>query len=748
MAKSKKTTDDEIIRIALERYEYAQAEHAENRQAYLDDINFGRLGNQWPDDIAKIRTDAKRPMLTINKLPAFLRQVVNDSRLNKPSIKVRPVDDGADPETATTLQGLIRNIESVSNADIAYDTGIDNAASGGIGFIEVGMEYSHDDTFQKDIVIKPVENPQAVQFDPDTQAFDSSDWTFAFKSDQLSQEQFEAKWPKAEKVDFSAWDGGDGWFQEDGVRIAAYWDRVEYDKTLHRLSDGRVVDEDKIDDEARAAMAAQGVTPVQTRAAKGYKITHRIMSGVEVLEETEWVGSMIPLIPVYGEIVNYNGKRFWRSLIRDSKDAQRMNNYWRTASTEIVALAPKAPFIGPEKAFEGFEDLWENANTKSYAYLPYKGMISPQRQVFSSNVAAEIQEALLSGDDMKTIMGLENASLGIRSNETSGRAIRERKMEGDVSTYHFTDNLTRSIRGVGTVIVQMIPHVYTEDRIVRVLGDDGKAGMKRVNEPSTDKETGVDKILNDLTTGKYDITVEAGPSYTTRRQESADAMVEMIRVFPDAAPLLGDMVARAMDWPEADRVADRLFHLLPEPIKEADRQKERIESDEANVDMIMAQAQQEIAKRDQQIQEMQKDAEQIQKMGAEVQKQSAALNIASKDIEHEQGELISAKRIAIAELQALQSKTQASMQKKFFELENRVETMIASITPDQQAAMAGALDLVNQAMGSLDVSMQNMAAEAAQAQQEFLAVLRQPMSIQADPATGRPIDAARRGNGQ
>jgi hypothetical protein len=359
---------------------------------------------------------------------------------------------------------------------------------------------------------------------------------------------------------------------------------------------------------------------------------------------------------------------------------------------------------------------------------------------------------------MKTIMGLENASLGIRSNETSGRAIRERKMSGDISTYHFTDNLTRSIRGVGTVIVQMIPHVYTEDRIVRVLGDDGKAGMKRVNQPSTDKETGVDKILNDLTTGKYDITVEAGPSYTTRRQESADAMVEMIRVFPDAAPLLGDMVARAMDWPEADRVADRLFHLLPEPIKEADRQKERIESDEANVDMIMAQAQQEIAKRDQQIQEMQKDAEQIQKMGAEVQKQSAALNIASKDIEHEQGELISAKRVAIAELQALQSKTQASMQKKFFELENRVETLIASITPDQQAAMAGALDLVNQAMGSLDVSMQNMAAEAAQAQQEFLAVLRKPMSIQADPATGRPIaddlatnpliDAARRGNGQ
>jgi len=553
---------DDLLKEARDAFQLCQDNEAENRAEALDDIRFARLGEQWPEAVRNAREREQRPCLTINRLPAYIRQVVNDARQNKPTIKVKPVDSGADPETAEVINGLIRNIEYGSNADVAYDTAADCAVTSGIGYIRVGIEYAHDDTFDKDIVIQRVANQFSVYGDPHSQAADSSDWNVAFVTDLVKRSDFERRYKGAAKVD---WNGGEyghleePWLQDESVLVAEWWTREEVARKIVRLSDGTIVDLERFK-AAQDAFAAIGLQVVAERETRSWKVTQRLLTGAEILEENEWAGKYIPIIPVYGDEVNLEGKRFFRSLVRDAKDPQRMFNYWRTTSTELVALAPKTPFIGAKGQFKSDAQKWNTANSQSHPYIEYdpvQGMTGPpQRQPFAGVPAGALQEAMNASDDLKSIMGLFDASMGAQSNETSGRAIIARQREGDTSTFHFIDNLTRAIRHTGRILLDLIPTVYTGERVIRVLGEDGSAQTVPLKQP-VQKPDGSTKIY-DLTAGKYDLVVQAGPSYTTRREEAANQMVELIRAYPPAAPVIGDLLAKNLDWPEADKVAQRL----------------------------------------------------------------------------------------------------------------------------------------------------------------------------------------------
>lgn len=564
---SPEKSDDDKLVAARKKFERSSEWLSENYEAAKDDIRFARLSDQWPEQIRKQREREQRPCLTINKLPSFIRQVVNDARQNKPSIKVRPVDSGADPDTAEIFNGLIRNIEQSSNADVAYDTAADFAASGGIGYIRVAIEYAHDDTFDRELRIERVANPFAVFGDPDSTAADSSDWNCAFVVDVLPRKAFERRYKNAEPVDWdsSAYAGlGEPWLTEDSVMVAEYWTREEVDRPIVLLSNGQVIDKEAYE-EASDLLDAEGVTIQDERTVKSHTVRMCLMTGAEILEEHEWAGRYIPIIPVYGDEVNLEGKRYFRSLIRDAKDAQRMFNFWRTAATELVALAPKAPWIGPTGAFETDAGKWDTANTTSHSYLQFDGQVPPQRTQFAGIPAGHLQEAMNAADDMKAIMGIYDASLGARSNETSGKAIMARQREGDVSTFHFLDNLARAIRHTGRVLIDLIPMVYTGNRIVRILGDDGKVARVPLNQPVQTPGPNGNPLTRvyDLSVGKYDLTVETGPSYTTLRQEASENMVQMIQAYPPLAQVAGDILFKNLDWPGADEIAERLAQMNP-----------------------------------------------------------------------------------------------------------------------------------------------------------------------------------------
>jgi hypothetical protein len=574
------TVSDPIVREGLEAFDMCVEREAHNREDALDDIQFARLAEQWYETDRKNRELEGRPCLTINRLPSFIRQVVNDARQNTPSISVHPVDDKADPKTATVLGGLLRNIEGQSDADVAYDTALESAVTCGIGYFRINTYYSHDDTFEQDICIKRVPNAFSIYADPYSTHHDSSDWNTAFVVDRMSKTAFEKKYKGADAVDwksdtYSNMDSA--WREGDEVQIAEFWKRSEVMREISMLSNGSIIDMAVFKANADKFQAIGLVPEGQTRKVKSHEVKQYIMNGVEVLEKIDWKGKYIPIVPVYGEDVIVDGKRHLRSMVRDAKDPQRMFNYWRTAATELVALAPKAPWIGPAGAFATDAQKWATANTDSHAFIEFDGPSAPQRQPFAGVPAGALQEALNAADDMKSIMGLHDASLGARSNETSGKAILARQREGDVSSFHFIDNLSRSIRHAGRIIIDLIPHVYSTERVIRTLGLDGQPETVPVNQPviARDKQPaqpmpegmtpeqlpedmqGLVHIF-DLTTGKYDVTVKAGPSFTTQREEAASQMMEMMRVFPQAAPYIGDLLAKNLDWPGAEEIAERL----------------------------------------------------------------------------------------------------------------------------------------------------------------------------------------------
>lgn len=601
-------SDKDLLADALTEFTSAEEAESINRQQWIDDMRFARLGEQWPDGVKRKRETDGRPCLTINRMPSMLRQVMNDARQNKPAIKVHPVDSGAKRETAEILNGLIRNIEYTSNADIAYDTALDHAVTSGFGYFRITTDYACDDQFDQDIFIERILNPLTVYGDENSTCADSSDWNKAFVTELYTKQDFEKRWKDAIPANWesSYRDMPLGWMDGDLVRVAEWWKREEVPATLLKLSDGMVLYEAQYL-KIKELLDAQGIGIVETRPTRTYKVTQRIMSGAEILETNDWAGKYIPIVPVYGDEVAVEGQRHFISLTRWAKDPQQMFNYWRTASTELVALAPKAPFIGPKGAFNSDQSKWATANVISHPFIEFDGGTPPQRQPFAGPPAGALQEALNASDDIKSVMGIYDAAMGARSNETSGRAILQRQRESDTATFNYIDNLSRAIKHAGRILVDLIPKVYNTPRIIRVIYEDGenesvpinqaftpdpqKSQQSRIYEAGKEQESvdGLTRIF-DVTTGKYDVTCEVGPSFSTKREEAANQMIELGRMFPPMMQVAGDLLVKNLDWPGADDIAERLKLMLPPQVQGQSPQVAQMQQQMQQMDQMAKQA--------------------------------------------------------------------------------------------------------------------------------------------------------------
>lgn len=618
--------DDELSD-AKELFKLCQDRENQNRLDYIDDVRFARLGGkeQWPQEIYSLRTGRGLPCLTVNQMPGFIHQVINDCRQNKPAITVRPVDSGADRWTAQILSGLIRHVENISNADAAYDTAVDCSASGGFGYFRVAIDFTHDDSFDKEIYIHRVADPMTIYGDPYSMAVDSSDWNNSFVTELVPKKLFKKKYPDAVTSDF---DGADylgleqPWIQGDAILTAEWWHREEVSREIVKLSNGWIIEADVYKAE-KDLYDALGATVEDSRSARSFKVSQRIMSGAEILEENPWAGKYIPIIPVYGEEVVIEGKRHLRSMIRDGKDPQRNYNYWRSKASESAAMQTKSQWVGPYDAFTGdLSDRWDTVNEVNHAYLPYSGQVPPQKVMPGGPDAPSLQEASSANNDIMSTIGIYNPGRGAPSNEISGKAINARKVESDTGTFHFTDNLSRGIRHLGVTLVDLIPHVYTPGRIIRVLGQDGsenhvslgtlspqapagpqapvaQPGMPAMPQPAMPGQApqmpmqggGIPQPvatppqipqqtpgpqegqpdyarIYDLALGKYDVVVAAGPGYQTRRQEASDQMMQMVQAFPQLASIIGDLIAKNQDWPGADEIERRLKKMLPPQLQD------------------------------------------------------------------------------------------------------------------------------------------------------------------------------------
>ncbi len=587
-----KSDDQEICRQALERYARWYTREQDNITKAYEDLEFCWNDNQWDDTAALERRNEDRPCLTVNRLPQFVHQITGDMRQMKPGIKVVPVDSAGDKKTAEALGGMLRYIENRSHAARIYTSAADSQVSCGIGAWRVTKELAGQGTFNQEIRIVGVDDAVGIAVDPDAIIPTREDAKWMIVPVDMSKDAFEAEYPDAPVGDFdTSTPNSHGWWDNDTVRVAEYWVKVPVKRTLALMQDGAIVD---LTGKDAAEVRKISATAKRVEKRDSFKVCRYLITAAHVLQKDEWPGMYIPIIFAVGEEIRIGRKVIRRGLVRSAKDPQRMFNYFCSAQAEVTALQPKSPFIGTQKNFELNAEDWAEANRKAFPYLIYtpdtsNGSIAPQRvqpPVSSQGIAEGIQ---LAAENMKAVIGIYDPGLGNRKGDQSGRAIVALQKEGDTGSYVYIDNWTLAIAHTGTVAADLIPHTYDTERQIRIMGEDGKIDLKWINKPvgiqEMDPNTGemitTQKIENDVTLGAYDVVMETGPSYSTRREEAKAGMVEFIRSAPEVAPAVLDIVAKGQDWPLADEFAKRCEAIAPPAIQKqiAQEKQERGESD-------------------------------------------------------------------------------------------------------------------------------------------------------------------------
>jgi hypothetical protein len=567
----KKTPAEDIITEAREALEAAWLHEKENREAAAVDLAF-LAGDQWPDRVRREREAEGRPMLTINRLPQFLRQVTNDIRQADIAIKAAPVDDKSDPALAKIFNGLLKQIQYQSNAHHVYATAAEHQSGCGIGWFRISTDYADDSAFDQEIKLEAVPHPLSVYCDPAAMRPDRSDAMWMIVTEMVPTATFKKRFPKfaAHDVDRPS-DGSSSrlyWTTADATRICEYWCKKPYTKTLGLTQTGETIDLTGLKPADRAFLPPI----VREREQLCYKVVQYLISGTDILEgPNEWPGKYIPLVPVIGAEIPLDQKTYRYGLIRFARDPQQLYNYYRTGVAEMMALAPKSPYLVTTEMLSdpAIKRIWDTANRQNRPYLPYKpdpnAPAGPKREHPPEMPSALMQEAQVASEDMKATTGIHDASLGARSNETSGRAIVARQREGDVANYHFADNLEQSLQYAGRIIIDLIPKIYDNERVLRIMGDDDAEEFVPINQVMMGVD-GMPIMLNDLSTARFDVRVTIGPSYSTRRMETADAMLQFMQAVPGAAAVGPDLVAKALDFPGAEEMAKRLRNTIPPAI--------------------------------------------------------------------------------------------------------------------------------------------------------------------------------------
>jgi hypothetical protein len=704
----KKREGEAIMRHRRQRFQVMQTFWSEIHSQGLKDDKFV-AGEHWDKQVKQEREEARRPVLTYNLLPAFNRQITNRVRQDRPTIKVTPIETnaGADPRLANiagskdysmaeVYAGIIKNIEHVSRADQAYDTALKHAVDHGFGYFYLIPQWSKLDPFVQELVIHRVKNSYSIMLDPDAEEVDFRDMQDAFMFSNINKDTFQAKYPGVPYTEFATTAMGtayEGWYDAQHVRISQYFYLDHRDDEALMMSNGKIFyrsDVEKVLDDLENEFGVHIMTndsgDEMRKKVKRPVCMWEKMTADQILEgPIELPFSSIPIFPVLGEEMLVDSRTRYESAIRHATDAAKSYNYWRTAAAETVALAPRAPWMISSRQIKGHEHMYENANTDNHPYLLYNHVEgeSPPKRLFASTVAAaELQNASQDAVDMQTIIGLHDASLGKESNEKSGKAILARQNQGSISTFQFPDNLGRALEQCGRCQVEAIPRIMDTKRIARIRLPDGSDDFIMINQSVKDKETGEDVLVHDIAYGKYDVTLETGPSYATQRQEASALQMDLLKVLgPDRAANIVHLIVQNLGVPGSEEVAAVLRKMLPDALKTEDEKMadlpKGITKDPESGQLVDEDGKpwQPEPTLDQQL--MQKQQE-IDELKANVEQQEAAAKSKKADADIAAANA----KLAEAELAMEQLKTGAGEQQKTDDMMTRIKEIIEETMDD------------------------------------------------------------------
>lgn len=661
-SKTKKTNssdDEKLIERAKDLLEDYQSDNSDNIKRAEEAIEFRAL-KQWPDKIKRDREDQSqdggpRPCPVLDKTNQYVRLVVNELRQNRAAIRIRPVDDVADPKIAEVYTGIIRHIEDASNALNAYATAGEHAVDGGFGYWRLLTEYCDPKSFDQEIRIKRIPNRFSVALGRHMEP-DGSDAKEALIWEDMDLDAFKAAYPKAKADGF---DQGDTWGDDEMVRVAEYMRIEEKTASIYLLADGSV-----LTDEELQQSGIDPSTAIQTRTTRLSTVKWSKMTAHEVLESRDMLGSYIPVIKVTGnELVMPDGKSRTSGMVEAAMDPQRLHNYAHAGFIEHVALAPRAPWVAPKEGIAGFEADYSQANRRNITVLPYNHtdeagnpIPMPQRTP-PAGIAPGWQQMLMNTEHgVEAAMGMYGPTVGAQSQEKSGIALKEQKSQGFDGNYHFADNLARSIQHCGRILLEWIPQVYDTTRVARMLGEDGTEIMAYLDPEQQDAvaervdQTGRPMKSYNLNVGRYDVTVSTGPSYTAKRQEASDNMLQLVQSKPEMLNMIGDLVFKNLDFPGADSIAKRLRATVPPQLLEADGdQGDMVQQKAAQIAQAQQQLDQQARALFQKEQELQAAEQQLTAAAQNVSAQGAELGQQQAKLEALKREIDSGRRILSAE---------------------------------------------------------------------------------------------------
>ena len=607
--------DERVIAEIKRRFKQCQDWESKQRKLFLEDIKFANAdadnGYQWPNDIYTNRNGDNRPCLTINKVRQHNLQIVNDAKQNKPSIKFRPVGDGATYDAAQIFEGLARHTEYISNATSIYDSATRSQVEGGIGYWRVVTEYADKDTFDQEIYIRRIKDPLSVYLDPDINELDGSDAMFGFVYEDIKKEVFKDKYPEFKDLPSSNSFDNDSTVDDKHIRVCEYYRRNPIEKELISYKK----DPTDLDSESETVLVYKGNIPseivkelksqhgTKTRKVIDYEVEWFKVAGDKIIENTKWLGKYIPIVRLIGEETIINGILDRKGHTRALKDPQRMYNYFSSASVEQVALQTKVPWLASVQSIEGHEAVWRTANIDNPSMLPYNavnddGTPIPPPERINPPVSSQgyLQSMETAKQELMLVSGQYEATMGQRSNEVSGKAIDGRQRQGENATYHFIDNNAIAIKFTAKILYDLYPKIYDTNRVLKIIGEDGSETDIMLDPQATQAHQEVQKrneqkasIIFNPNVGKYDIYCDIGPAYATRRQEAWNAITQIIKTDGALVPIVGDLLFRSADFPNADKIAERLERMVPPqakgigPSPQEQQMQQQIQKDQAQI---------------------------------------------------------------------------------------------------------------------------------------------------------------------
>ena len=476
----------------------------------------------------------------IDKISKGAEKIINDYRDNRIVPDYRPAGDGADPETANTLDGIHRADGYHFKSQQARDNAFEEAVYGGFGAYRQCTDYADpEDKDSDEQRVNPglliADADQRVFFDPDAKLYDKSDGDFAFVLTADSREAFEdeypgmaSDWPENKLV------GAFDWFAPDIVLRAEYYEIETKRERIIIFTNPLSQDEQRFWESElepdEAAELKQGGYRRSSSRRERRRVHKYVMSGLEILDDCGIIaGSNIPIVPMYGRRFFVENQERFRGHVSKLMDAQRIYNGRVSKLSETDSLSPREkPIFLAEQMPPALRDLWAKQEQERHPYALVNPVIDPATgQIVAMGPIGKIEPPTLS-QVTAMLLQIAAADLADESNDgadevvanTSAAAMDIAAQRVDSKSGLYLDNMRQSVQREGENYLGMVKEVYFEDgRKLETMSEEGDEGQAVIGQAMTDKG-GNFGYRNLFAKGRYKCIVDVTEATATRRDKT------------------------------------------------------------------------------------------------------------------------------------------------------------------------------------------------------------------------------------